>query len=449
MRLLLRLLLSRKIAVGAMAVLGAVLAVAALVADVDRERLEELRATHPARVWVFETLHPQELTRSTLFLVLPGYVALAVAASIVQRARGWLRARKSRGPAPLERFVVRRTAHVALPPEEAVARLDASLRAVGLPAGHGPPEARHGHAGDLGFAGSLVFHLGLLVTLVGVAGSSTGRFNGEFVVAEGVPFVFAPGTMLNAFPPEGLAPLYGTRVLVGQVAAAFGPTGTLTDVSAVLEVQPPLAEPWRQMVSVNVPVDIGGYLLTLHRYGFAPELVATGPDGRERTSGLAVVRVLPPGTEDSVSLGGPEELRLAFFPDFRTADGRPRSASLQPLRPVVAFRWLEHGREVARGLVERGTETTVNGYRVAFRSLSYWADFVVGKDPGFPWVAAGASLIILGLAVRLGWREQAWQASVVPEGQGSRIAFTVSARYFPAFLEERAELLAQKLEEHT
>ena len=76
---------------------------------------------------------------------------------------------------------------------KACARLDTALRIVGFPKGDGPPGARHGNSSDVGFAGSLVFHLGLLVTLVGVGASSRGRFNGELVVTEGVPFVFAPG----------------------------------------------------------------------------------------------------------------------------------------------------------------------------------------------------------------------------------------------------------------
>lgn len=433
-----RLLLSRRVAVGAMAVLGLVLGLSSFASGVDPDRLEALRQERPLRVWVFERLRPEALTRSPAFLALPGYIALAVAASIAQRGRGWWRAR--RGPGSLERFVARREVRLAAGADAARRRLDAAARALGLPRGAGGLEGRRG---DLGFAGSLVFHAGLLVTMVGVAASAAARFGGELVLTEGAPVVVGPEAMLRADPPEGLAGLSGTRLAVSQVSAGFGGTGTLTDVSAVVEHG---AGGERQMVSVNVPLEVRGYQLTLHRYGFAPGLEARRPDGREAAVGVAVLRLLPPGVEDSLALEGGGELKLRLYPDWAPKDGAPASRSLEPLRPVLRFTWLEGGREVASGAVPRGGEVEVAGYRVAFPTLGYWVDLLVGRDPGLPWVSLGALLIVLGLAARFTWHEQAWRATVRPEGAACVVAFALSARYFPAALEQRADALRAALE---
>jgi cytochrome c biogenesis protein ResB len=87
----------------------------------------------------------------------------------------------------------------------------------------------------------------------------------------------------------------------------------------------------------------------------------------------------------------------------------------------------------------------VNGYRVAFDDLALWADFLVGRDPGLPWFAAGALLGILGLVARFARSEQAWQVALRAAGEGADVDVTISARYFPALLEERAERIAAAL----
>ncbi len=437
--------LSRRNAVVAMAALAGLLALASMASEIEPERLEELRARKPVRVWVFERLHPEKLTRSPLFLALPGFIGLSVCASMVQRGRGWWRARSAGGPPRLERFVARRFVTTRVPPAEAAARLNGALRPAVFPPATGERLELHGSRGQAGFAGSMIFHAGLLVMLAGVSVSALGRFQGEMVLPEGEPMPLE-AAMLRASPPEALAALAGTWVGVNQVAVEFAKGSQMTDASAVMEVRRPGGPAERQVVSVNVPARLGDFQVTLNRYGFAPEIEAADPSGRTRAAGLAVVRVIPPGTEDSVALDGGGELKLAFYPDFAVVDGKPMSRTAQPLAPVLAFRWIEGGREVAAGRVARGSVTEVAGHRVAFPALRYWADFLLARDPGLVWFALAAGLIVAGLAVRFFWYEQSWRATLEPAGMGTRVDLALSSRYFPAFLERRADDLARTLE---
>ncbi len=440
-----RQLLSRRNAVVAMAALAALLALASIASEVEPEGLEELRARKPVRVWVLERLHPEKLTRSPLFLALPGFIGLAVFASMVQRGRGWWRARSTGGPHRLERFVARRAITMRLPPAEAAARLEAALRRAWLPPASGGPLELHGSRGQAGFAGSMIFHAGLLVMLGGLSASALGRFQGEMVLPEGEPMPLE-AAVLRASSPEALAPLAGTWIGVNQVVIEFAKGSQMTEASAIMEVRRPGGPAERQVVIVNVPARLGEFQVTLNRYGFAPEIEASDPSGRTRAAGLAVVRVIPPGTEDSVALDGGGELKLAFYPDFAVVDGKPVSRTAKPVAPVLAFRWIEGGQVVAAGSVARGSVAEVAGYRVAFPALRYWADFLLARDPGLVWFALAAGLIVAGLAVRFFWYEQSWRATLDPAGASTRVDLALSSRYFPAFLERRADDLARSLE---
>src|SRR5512141_1713463 len=101
--------------------------------------------------------------------------------------------------------------------------------------------------------------------------------------------------------------------------------------------------------------------------------------------------------------------------------------------------------EAAGGSVARGERLAVGALRIAFPSLAYWADFVVSRDPGLGWIAAGSGLIALGLAVRFLLHPEAVRVTVARTAGGARLELTLSAQYFPALAEQRAESIAADL----
>lgn len=435
-----------------MSATAVLLALASFAPDPGEPRFEELRRRAPARAWILERLEPRRFTTSPAFLALPGYIALSVAASMWQRASARLRTR--RAPPEIERFAVRRTMTLGEAPGPAAERVRDAVRSAGFPRASAAGGELHGRRGALGFLGSMAFHAGLLATMVGIGLSAVGRFSGEVVLTEGFPVRLGPATVRAATPPDGAARLGGTTVAIRSVSVEFAPevrqalpdsrTG-MVDVSAVLDAERDGASPGRFFLSVNAPASLDGHQLSIHRYGFAPEIRATDPEGRVRTDAVAVLQVIPPGAEDAVALDGGGELRLRFYPDWAPRGAEPASRSPLPVRPVLAWRWMQGGREVASGLVPRGGAAEAGGYRIAFPSLRYWLELLVSRDPGLPWFTLGALLGVGGLALRFGWHEQSWRATLRPDGAGTRLELVLSARYFPALLEERAERVARAL----
>ncbi len=440
MRKLLRLLLSRKYAASALGLLAVLMALAALVPDA--EKIEDLGHRHPAAARILGRLRPAEVARSPVVALLAGYVAAAVVASMATRIRARRSAARRDGPPPLERFAVRRQLRLDAPLEAAERRVRAAARRLGFAEG----QALSGARGGVGFWGSMAFHAGLLLALAGVVLSARYRFGGELVLTEGFPFQLSPAIFLRAEPAGALAGLASTRLAVSDITATYQGGTQLTDVSAVLTVRRPGEPPDQRFVSVNVPVDVGGFQLTVRSYGYAPELRAVDGAGDVRAAGNVMLHLLPPGTEDAVVLTRGGTLRLRFFPDHVIQDGRDATRSMFPENPVLAFRWYEGGELVAEGRVRRGEEARVAGHRVAFPDFARWLDLVVARDPGVPWFTAGSLLAAVGLAVRMVFYEQAWQARLEPGDGATVVELALSARYHPAALEERAARFAAAIE---
>ena len=303
----------------------------------------------------------------------------------------------------------------------------------------------HGVRGEAGFFGSIAFHLGLLLVLAGVVASSLTRVNGEVVLTEGFPVAFTPASMLSLdggdrFPARAAADSLSIRDFVAE----YSPQGTPVDYSLLLSVHRGGERIVEEQVRVNQPFRWQGFQITLHRFGFAPELAARDPSGRLRQDAVTVLQLLPPGRPDTVPLEGGGSLKVRLFPDLAMKGARPQTRSLRPARPVAFFEWQdEAGRTVASGQVERGSEVDAGGYRLAFRSLSYWAGFVVARDRGLWFFVVGSVLGSAGILARLVLPDQ----TVRIEWGDGRARLLASTRFFPALHREEIARLVRSLEE--
>ena len=414
--------------------------------DLAPERLAELRRSRPVAVFLVERLRPERVVRSPVFLALAGWIFLSTAWSVVERVRAEVRRRRLR-PAPVpERFRTQGALEAAAPPRVVLAAVREELRRRRFrlePAGADEATVV-ATRGAGGFAGSIVFHLGLLVVMVGVAVSARTRVNGEVMLVEGFPLALGPGTVARATRPDALIPLVGVTAAVRDFTATYERGFMPVDFAAILEVRREgTGHP--EVVRVNEGVSAEGFQLTLHRYGFAPELEVTGADGRRLADGVAILRLVPPGTEDGLPLGDGSELQLALYPDHVARGGAPATRSMYPIAPVLAIRHLVGGKEVARGLVPRGEAATIGALRVSFRGLRYWADFMLARDGGLWWIAAGGALVALGLGLRFMLDPQLVRVAAAASPGGTHLDILVSARYFPALNAERARGLEKGL----
>ncbi|MBI5527435.1 MAG: cytochrome c biogenesis protein ResB [Deltaproteobacteria bacterium] len=447
MPLLFRTLFSRRTAVTVMAAMAITLALAALVPEhdlADSVELRALRRERPLAAFIAENLRPDHVARSPVFLALPALVFVSTLISIIGRVRGEVRRRRARGDAALERFRHRVTVESPLSPDDAIeaaaralasARFDLSRDGFRL----------GGSRGAAGFAGSIAFHAGILVTLIGVSISGLTRANGEVLAVEGFPKALSPGEILRTARHDDFRALDGTILGVRDFTAGFSRGVDPVDYAVVVGVRGDGAEGER-VVRVNQPFSVEGFQFTLHRYGYAPDLVVTGADGREAAAGTVVLRVVPPGTEDALPLPGGARLVVALYPDHATRDGFPGSRGMTPINPFIAFRVERDRAVVGSGTVVRGGRSEAGGVKVAFNGLRYWVSFVVSRDLGLPWFAIGSALIAAGLAARFLFYPEAVRVDAEVAGAGSALTVTLSARYFPALNAERAGRLASVIE---
>lgn len=447
-----RALLSRRAAILVMGLMAGMLSLAALVPDtgtVDAAAWDRLREQRPIVSWIGRNLRPQDVVRHPAFAVLPAFLFLSITLSVAQRTReAWRQRRGSAARPRLERFRVERCVTVpGTPPAAAAVVLEVLARQGYRAAGDG--DELGGRRGAAGTWGSLVFHLGLLLVLVGVCVSALTRMNGEIVLTENHPAAFAPASFIWLSPAARLPRAPGAALSIRDFIAEYSPTGSPKDYSVLLSVHDGERRVREAQVRVNQAFHWAGLQLTLHRYGFAADLSARDAAGRDQLDVVGVLRVLPPGQEDRLPLRDGGSLRLRLYPDFTTADGAPASRSLDPRRPVLLWRWVDAaGRTRASGEVAQGESSAVAGHRVSFRALSYWAGFNVSIDHGLWLFIIGSVLGSLGIGLRLAVPDQAVRATLrpaAPDGDATEVQLVASTRFFPVLYEQRVDTMVEAI----
>ncbi len=451
MRRLVRFLLSRTVAIALMLAMAFFLALSSLVPepDLEPERLDELRRTRPVAVFLVERLHPSEVARSPGFVALAALVFLSTAFSVQERVRAEIARRRRGETVRPERFRAART--VVVPADEGAA-LEAARDVVGRGwfRAAAPSDAAAGlylARGQVGFAGSIVFHVGLLVVMAGIAVSARTRANGELLLVEGHPTPVGPGTIVRATRPEAFRALAGATFAIRDFTAEYDRRSSPVDFAAIFDVRDGDGPLRSEVVRVNQGISVRDFQFTLYRYGFAPELSVRAAGGRPLAEGTAILTVIPPGRRDRLALDDGSELDLAFFPDLALRGGEPVSRSLRLVAPALDARHLVRGAEEARAFVRLGRDEKLGGLSVRLEGVRYWADFQVSRDLGLPWVAIGSALVASGLALRFLFDPRTVTVSVASGEGGTRVELTATARWFPALNEERASALAGRIAE--
>lgn len=310
--------------------------------------------------------------------------------------------------------------------------------------------------------GNLVFHLSLLVLLVGVAIGSLFGFEGRVIVVEGGSFTntrlqydeFTPGPLTDA---ESLSPF---SLTLDDFTAKFetsGPQmGSARDFQAAVSVQrTPGSEPAAVTIEVNHPLDVEGTKLFLTGHGYAPVVsvrdgrgkpVFNGPvvfvpfDGNLSSEGVIKVPdaqptqlgfegfFLPTASVDP-SLGprslypdlvDPQLLLTAYTGDLGLA-GQPQSVfRLDKTELTQVF---DGTQPFARAL-SPGESMTLPDARgtLTFESVSRFANFQIAHDPGKEISLVAAVALMLGLTISLGVRRRRIWIRVASTPEGSTTA---------------------------
>ncbi|MDQ6650014.1 MAG: cytochrome c biogenesis protein ResB [Actinomycetota bacterium] len=418
-------------------------------------------AAHPALAPVLDKLSLFDVFAAPWFAAVYLLLFLSLAGCLVPRTRwhaSMLRAAPPAAPRNLAKLPASAQWETAGEPAEVAAAAAAFLRrrrwrVVVRPDAAGRPTVA-AEKGYLRETGNLVFHLSLLVLLVGIALGGLFGYKGTILVKQGDGFAntvsqydnFVPGRL---FRPSMLSPFAFT---LDRFSATYQDSGAARTFDAQVSVTPAPGRPTRQYdVRVNHPLDVGGTKAYLIGHGYAPRLRITDADG-------SVTETAAPFLPQD---GAFTSTGVVKVPDLaRAADGSPRQLGLRgsfspttavspakgfvsiypgPRDPglvLVAFRGdlgldsgvpqsvyaldTRHMKPIGQAFLLPGQSLALpDGGSVMFTGFTEWATFQVGADPGKLTALLASVGILVGLLLSLRIRRRRVWLRLSPADEGS------------------------------
>jgi cytochrome c biogenesis protein len=417
--------------------------------NIDSLAVSQWRDNHPRLAPIWDRLDLFNVYGSVWFSAIYILLMISLVGCIIPRLFVYARAARARPPkAPrhLSRLPESTSYTTDEAPEVVLARAAKALRRkrFRVDAGDDSVDAERGHLRE---AGNLVFHLAVIVVLVGVAVGSLFGYKGGVIMLNGEDYGFsnnltqyddfAPGAL---FDPDVMEP-FSFSITDFQVdwLTDGERAGMAREFVAELAYE---TEPGGGTKSydlrVNHPLSIGGTDVFLIGHGYAPVITIRDGDGEVAYSGPSVF--LPTNAQTFESFGvikapdaSPAQIGLegTFYPTFamgRDADGNltmPASVFGDAFDPLVSLfvytgdLGLDDGTPASVYVLDKAKATQVvkddgEPFRmdlrpgdtvtlpddlgtVSFDGLQRWNKIQVSRSPGKMVALAGVVLALLGL----------------------------------------------------
>ena len=306
---------------------------------VDALAVGRWRDDHPTLTPIYDTLGLFSVYDSIWFSAIYILLMVSLVGCFVPRIRAYwrgMRARPPKAPRNLSRLPQSRSFESEKSPDVVLERARTALgkkryRVDVVSTSSTTEGSVAAERGYLREAGNLLFHVSVLLVLVGFAVGNLFGYKGGVIVVSGQGFSnslsqyddFAPGSM---FDPEDLAPF---NLTVDDFEVQFlrsgAQAGMPTDFSADLTYREEPGLPEREHnLAVNHPLSLGGGDVFLVGHGYAPRV--TVRDGQGAVAYRGPVIFLP---QDST---------FASFGVIKVPDARPTQLGFQGLfLPTYAF----------------------------------------------------------------------------------------------------------------
>lgn len=310
--------------------------------SVDALSAARWREEHDTLTPIYDRLGLFSVYDSVWFSAIYILLMISLVGCILPRTKVYwkaLRARPPAAPRNLARLPEHRSFETDDDPEAVLGRARQELRGyrvvVDEDASTGVERSLSAERGKLREAGNLLFHLSVLVVLVGFAGGSLFGYKGGVIVVTGNSFAnalsqyddFSPGGL---FEPDDLAPFDFTVTDFDVTFITEGRArGMAHKFSAGLDYRAtPDSEEKHTRISVNHPLDVDGTKVYLIGHGYAPHLTVRDGSGQIAYSGPVVF--LP---EDSTF----RSFGVVKVPDAEGPDGPVQLGLEGELYPTYAF----------------------------------------------------------------------------------------------------------------
>ena len=421
--------------------------------DIDALAVSQWRDDHPRLAPIWDRLDLFAVYGSVWFSAIYILLMISLVGCIVPRlfvyARA-LRARPPKAPRNLSRLPEHAAYETDEDPDEVLARAAQVLRKrryrVARADDADSVDAERGHLRE---AGNLLFHLAVIVVLVGVAIGSLFGYKGGVIMFVGKDYGFsnnltqyddfAPGSL---FDPTVMEPFsfsidsFDVNWITDRDNPRFGMARKF--VSHLDYTTEPGAEPQQYDLKVNHPLSVGGTEVFLIGHGYAPVITIRDGDGNIAQSGPTVF--LPTNAQTFESFGvvkaadaKPSQIGLegTFYPTFamgKDADGKltmPASAFGNAIDPLVSLNvytgdvGLDDGTSASVYVLDKTRAkqvTKANGQpfrmdlrpgesvtlpdglgSVTFEGLQRWNKIQISRTPGKLIALTGVVAALLGL----------------------------------------------------
>ena len=443
--------------------------------DIDSLAVSQWRDNHPRLAPIWDRLDLFSVYGSVWFSAIYVLLMISLVGCIVPRlfvyARA-LRARPPKAPRHLTRLPESTSYTTDEDPDVVLDRAVAVIRRrrfrVDRESGSDAVAAERGHLRE---AGNLVFHLAVIVVLVGVAVGTLFGYKGGVIMFVGKDYGFsntltqyddfAPGSL---FDPDVMEPFSFTITDFDVEWLTDGPrAGMARKFVAHLDYETePGAGTEQYDLKVNHPLSVGGTDVFLIGHGYAPVITIRDGDGDVAQSGPTVF--LPTNAQTFESFGvvkaadaQPTQIGLegTFYPTFamgRDADGAltmPSSAFGNAIDPLVSLQvytgdvGLDDGTSASVYVLDKSkatqlkkasgqpfrmdlrpgdTVTLPDGLgSVTFEGLERWNKIQISRTPGKYVALSGVVLALLGLLGSLFVRPRRLWVRARRQGDGTTL----------------------------
>jgi cytochrome c biogenesis protein len=447
---------------------------------VSPRRVDQYFQDHPALAPVLDRLGLFDVFGSAWYMAI--YLALlgALVACLVPRTRALVRVLRSRPPrgGNLDRYRTRAGFDTAAPPAEAMAAAGRVLRRHRYRLADYEGELA-GEKGYLREAASMLFHVSLLVLLVGLAYGKGYGYRGQAAIVEGQTWAnarvaydsFSAGRF---FGPERLAPF---QLRLDDFTNSFHDDNTPREFVSRLTALDLEGRPIRsQRVAPNRPMTVDGVRIFQSDYGYVPVVRVRDRQGKELLAAQEVLTLRDPASEWStgavkVTRAEPQVgLELTMFTGLVTAPNCPGGAPFcndpRLVRPVLVLLPYQGDLQADRvqsvftldrtmleplgdrplllGLGQSGR--LPNGMEVSFVDLKQYSVLTLARDPGVPIVGVAAALLLAGLIPSLYvTRRRVWVRAVEAGPGRTRVELAGLALQGKAAFEAELARLAQQV----
>lgn len=429
--------------------------------------LERFKTNEPYRYWFASKLAPSRVVRSYPFMVVWLLLLNSTVVCTYRRVKGHFKLRKTLKSKKIsidklrvgksiysEQLNIKSESDFSL----LVKKIESIFKKRKWKINHSQKNSTYyleASKGGIGFWGSIVFHLGLILLFIGAGISSLTRFEGAMLITENYTLPLQDIIIKVAQKPLIFPDVPGAIVSMKKIKAKYGDAGQLTDFSADMSVASFDGISERKQVGVNQPLQFSDYSILPEKYGISPLFFLKKKNKIVDKFNINLGSWLPEGwTEkgafDSFLLDGTNyRVKVQFIPNlFIDKKGKVFSKGGVIKKPALILTVLneKNGKEIEKKLVKKNESIKFAGQELIFKDLNFWGYFKLIRDYGLPVVMFSMIAGLIGLVIRYIYHDKSiWlilQKSSVKENC-LNVKIGGRSRYFPALFNEELKKIGE------